>query len=142
MHYCVRYHFRAFGDHWVSSSLIGAMCTPLHVLVVLLCSGCRACSCSLLLKGSRALSPPLLLYFLYKLIHYLLSTFSTNLPVQCGRGWGRVLLADRAHGWVASRVGSWVFWLFVFGVSSSSLSCSWAPNLHVQRRHQNVLRLT
>ena len=26
-----------FGNHWVSSSLEGAMCGPLHMLVVLLC---------------------------------------------------------------------------------------------------------
>ena len=30
-----------FGDHWVSGSFEGAMRTPLHVLVVLLCSAQR-----------------------------------------------------------------------------------------------------
>ena len=32
------------GDHWVSSSLEGAMHVPLHVLVVLLCSEHRVFS--------------------------------------------------------------------------------------------------
>lgn len=41
LHYCVGHHFRAFVDHWVSGSLIGAMCVPLHVLVVFLCSASR-----------------------------------------------------------------------------------------------------
>ena len=46
----------------------------LHVLVVLLCSAYRACSCSLLFKAPNPISP-LLLYFSYSLNHYLLSTF-------------------------------------------------------------------
>ena len=33
---------------------------------------------------------------------------------------GLLGMASRAHGWVASRAGSWVFWLLGFGVSSSS----------------------
>ena len=40
-----------FGDHWVSSSLEGAVHAPLHVLVVLLCSAYRAISCSLHFLG-------------------------------------------------------------------------------------------
>ena len=36
-----------FGDHLVSGSLKGAMCAPLHVLLVLLCSLYRAFSRSL-----------------------------------------------------------------------------------------------
>ena len=51
LRYCVRYHFRAFGNRWVSASFIGALRAPLHVLVVLLCSAYRACSCSLLFKA-------------------------------------------------------------------------------------------
>ena len=40
------------------------------------------------------------------------------------------IIAGRARGWVASRAGCWVFWLFGIRVSSSSSQCSWAPNLH------------
>ena len=60
LRYCVRHHFRAFGDHWVSGSLIGAMRAPLHMLVVLLCSAYRACSCSLLFKAPH----PIIIIFL------------------------------------------------------------------------------
>ena len=42
LHYYVRHHLRAFGDHWVSGSLKGAMRVPLNVLIVLLCSAYRA----------------------------------------------------------------------------------------------------
>ena len=117
-------------------SLIGAMRAPLHMLVVLLCSAYRACSCSLLFKASHPHPPLLLLYFLHSLNRYLLSRFSTVLQVQCDgcRGWGRVFLVGRARGCVVIRAGSWVFWLFGFGVSSSSPPCSWAPNLHMRRR--------
>ena len=59
--YCVRHHFRAFGDHWVSGSLIGAMRALLHELVVLLYSAYRACSCSLLFK---ALHPIIIIFFI------------------------------------------------------------------------------
>ena len=38
LRYCVGHNSWAFGDHWVSCSLKGAMRAPLHVLVVLLCS--------------------------------------------------------------------------------------------------------
>ena len=107
------------------------MRAPLQVLVVLLYSAYRACACTLLFKAHHPI-PPLLLYFL--LAYYLLSKFSTVLPVQCAGGWGRVFLAGRARGWVASRTGSWVFWLFGFGVSTSSFPCSWAPNLHMRQR--------
>ena len=133
LRYCVRHHFRAFGDHWVSCNLTGAMHVPFHVPVVLLCLAYRACSCSLLFKALHPIPPLLLLYFLYSLIIYLVS-FSTVLPVQCDGFWGGVFLAGGTHGWVASRAGSWVFWLFGFGVSSSSPPCSWAPNLHMRRR--------
>ena len=132
------HHFRAFGDLWVSGSLIGVMRVLLHVLAVLLCSAYRACSCSLLFKAPTPPPPPLFLYFLYSLNHYLLSEFSTVLTVQCdgcwGGGWGRVFLAGGARGWLASMAGSWVFWLSGFGLSSSSPPCSWAPNLHMRQR--------
>ena len=42
LHYCVGRDSRAFGDHWVSGSLKGAMRALLHVLVVLLCSACTS----------------------------------------------------------------------------------------------------
>ena len=42
LHYCVGHDCRAFGDHWISGSLKGAMHVPLHVPVVLLCSAYRA----------------------------------------------------------------------------------------------------
>ena len=126
--YCVRHHFRAFGDDWVSGSLKGAMRAPLRVLVVLLCSAYRVCSCSMLFKAP-------LLYFLYSLILYLPTRFSTVLPVQCDRywgiGWSRVFVEGEARGWVTSRVGSWVFLLFGFGVSNSSPPCCWAPNFQM-----------
>ena len=97
------YRVRVFGDRRVGGSLIGAMCAPLHVLVVLLCSAYRACSCSLL-KAPHP-HPPLCYYIFYIV---LLGRFSTVLPVQCGKGWDRVFLADGARGWIASRAGSWL----------------------------------
>ena len=133
LHYCVGHDSRAFGDHWVSGSLKGAIREPLHVLVVLLCSAYRVFTCSLLFQGSPPLSPPFILYFLHSLIHHLPSRFSTVLPVQCDRCWSRGW--DRARGWVAVRAGSWMFWLLGFGVSSSRPPCSWAPNLHMRQRH-------
>ena len=97
------------GDHWVSGSLRWAMNAPLRMVVVLLCLAYRACSCSLLFKVPH--STPLYYYiFLCSLIeHYLLSKFSTVLPVQVDGCWGGVFLVCGAHGWVASRAGSWVF---------------------------------
>ena len=110
LRYCVKNHFRAFGNYWVSGSLIGATPALLHVLAVLLCSAYRACSCSLLFKAPHPDPPPLLLSFLYSLNHSLLSKFTTVLPVQCdgcwGGGWFRVFLAGGAPSWVASRAGS------------------------------------
>ena len=113
------------------------MRAPLHVLVVLLCSAYRVCSCSLLFKAPHPI-PPLWLYFLYSLI----TIYSVSFPLffqfsvtGAGAGAGAgFFLAGGARGWVASRAGSWVFWLFGFGVSSSSSPSSWAPNLHMRRR--------
>ena len=52
-----------FGDHWVRGSLEGAMHTPLHVLVGLLCSVYWVFSCSLHFLGF----PPffLVLFIIY-----------------------------------------------------------------------------
>ena len=141
LHYCIGHDSRACGDHWVRGSLKGLCVCHLHMSVVLLCSAYRVFLCSLLFQCSPPLSTPLC-YILYSLLY----RFSTFLPVQCdrcwGRGWGRVffffLLAGRACGWVASRVGSWVFWLLGFGFSSSRPAplapCSWVPNLHMRQR--------
>ena len=68
LHHCVRHHFRAFGRHWVSGGLKGAIRAPLHVLVVLLCSAYSACSCSSLFKASHPIPPLLLYFFKYSLI--------------------------------------------------------------------------
>ena len=73
----------------------------LHVLVVLLCSAYRVCSCSLLFKAPHP-HPPLSLYCLYSLIHYLLTRFSTFLPVQSvgpGFFWRAGLMAGLQVGW-------------------------------------------
>ena len=118
LHYCVGHDSRAFGDHWVSGGLkLGAMRAPLHVLVVLLCSAYRAFSCSLLFQGFPPLSRPFILYFLYSLLY----RFSTVLPVQCdgcqGRDW---VFSGGWDGWVASRAGSWVFWLLGLGSTENS----------------------
>ena len=61
---------RAFGDHWVSSSLKGAMRAPLHVLVVLLCSVYRVFSCSLLFLGSPPLSSPV--YYIFYIVLFII----------------------------------------------------------------------
>ena len=64
LRYCVRHHFRAFGDHRVSGSLIGVMRAPLQVLVVLLYSAYRACSCSLLFKAPHPIPPFIFILFI------------------------------------------------------------------------------
>ena len=82
-------------------------------------------SCSVLCQGSPPLSLPFII-MLYSLGYYLPSRFSTVLLVQCHGCWGlgQGLMAGGARGWVASRAGSRVCWLFGFGVSSSSPPCS------------------
>ena len=137
LRYCVGHDSRPFGNHWVSSSLKGAMRVPLHAPVVLLCSAGRAFSCSLLFQGSPPLSPAL--YYIFNIALFSMYPVGSPLFFQfsvmgAGRGWGLgqvFFLSGGAHGWVASRAGSWVFWLLGFGVSSSSPPCSWAPNLHM-----------
>ena len=95
-----------FGNHWLSGGLEGAMCVPLHMLVILLCSAHRSSSGRMHSLGSPPLSLAALFYIL---IHYLPSRFSRVLPVQgagCwGRGCGRVVPAGGTHGWVESRAG-------------------------------------
>ena len=65
---------------------------------------------------------------------------SSGVEIECDGCWGgardRVfwragLVAGLQVGWALN----WVFWLFGFGVSSSSPLCSWAPNLHKRLRH-------
>ena len=91
------------------------MRAPLHVLVVLLCSAYRACSCSF--EGSSPHSP--LYYYIIYIV--LITIYSVSFAtVQCDWGWGRVFLAGGARRLVASQAGSSVFWLFGFGVSSSN----------------------
>ena len=70
LHYCVGHDSRAFGDHWVSGSLKGAIREPLHVLVVLLCSAYRVFTCSLLFQGSPPLSPPL--YYIFYIVLFII----------------------------------------------------------------------
>ena len=98
-----------FGDHWVSGSLEGEMCVPLHVPVVLLAQCTGPFLCSLHFLGSPPLFPPFSSFFFYSCIHYLPSKFSTVLPVHCDRCWGRFFLAGRGRGWVVSKAGSKVF---------------------------------
>ena len=49
------------------------MCAPLHMLVVLLCSAYRTCSCSLLFKAPHSIPPLLLLLFFYFSLIYSVS---------------------------------------------------------------------
>ena len=99
LRYCVGHHFSALA---ITGSAVsqGAILAPLHVLLVFLCLAYRAGSCSMLFKPPHP-HPPL---YLCSLIHYILRRFSTVLPVQCSRGWGRVFLVGVARGWVASGV--------------------------------------
>ena len=78
---------KAFGSHWVSGRLKGAMRAPLHMKVVLLCLAYRAFSCSLLFQSSPPLCP--LLFFL---------SFNSLIGWELGLG--------GACGWVASKAGS------------------------------------
>ena len=135
LHYYAGHDSRACGDHWVSSSLKGAMCAPLHLLVVLLCSMYRAFLCTLLFQGSPPLSRHL--YFIFYIVLFSICPVGSPLFFQfrvtgawAGPGAG-FFLAGRACGWVPSRAGSRVFWLLGFGITISSPPCSWAPNLHM-----------
>ena len=66
-HYCVGHCIRVFGDRSIGGSLIGVMCAPLHVHVVLLCSAYRACSFSLRFKAPHP-TPLFIIIFLCSLI--------------------------------------------------------------------------
>ena len=95
------------------------MRAPLHVPVVLLCSVYRAFSCSLLFPGYRYPPPPPLYYMFYIVLLIIYPVGSPLFFQFSGAGAG-FFPAGEARGWVASRAGSWVFWLLGFGVSSSS----------------------
>ena len=73
--YFVGLHFRSFGDHWVSSSLKGAMLAALHLLVVLLCSAYRACSWSWLFKAPHPYPPFIIIFFVIVLFIIYLEGF-------------------------------------------------------------------
>ena len=105
----------------------------LHVRIVLLCAVYRASSCSLLFKAPHPIPPFIIIFFI---IYSLIVIYSVSFPMffqfsVTGQGLGQGFSVRRARGWVASRAGSWVSWLFGFGVSSSSPPCSCAPNLHI-----------
>ena len=120
LHYCVGHDSRAFGDHWVSSSLKGICVCHLHMSVVLLCSAYRVFSCSLLFQGSPPLSPPL--HYIFYIVFYIGSPLFSQFSVMGAGarvGAGFFSLVGGARGWVASRAGSWVLWLLGFGFSSS-----------------------
>ena len=122
LRYCVGHDSKAFGNHWVSGSLKGLCVCHLHVSVVLLCSAYRAFSCSLLFQSSPPLSPHL--YYIVYIVFYIGSPLFFQFSVTGAGarvGAGFFFLAGGARGWVASRAGSWVFWLLGFGFSSSSL---------------------
>lgn len=101
----------------------------------------RVCSCSLLFKAPHP-HLPLCYYIFFSLVLFIIYSVgfplffqfnATGAGVGAGAGAG-FFLAGGAHGWVASTAGSWVFWLFGLGVSSSSTPCPWAPNLHMRQR--------
>ena len=83
-----------FGEHWVSCSLEGAMCAPLHVLVVLLISAYRVFSCSLPFLGSPPFPPLFLVLFI---IHTIGSPLFFQFSV-AGAGAGFFWQAGLMHG--------------------------------------------
>ena len=105
LRYCVGHDSRAFGDHWVSGSLKGAIHVPLHVLAVLLCSAYRAFSCSLLFQGSPS---PLYIIFLYSLIQYYLvgSPLFFQFSVMGARaGAGAGIFSSKQGSWLGCKEG-------------------------------------
>ena len=98
---------RAFGDHWVSRSLEGAMYAPLHVLVVLLCAAYRAFSFSLHFLSSPPLSPffSFTVYIAFFFIHlvgsllfFQLSVTGARVGTWAGSFWQVVLVAGLQLG--------------------------------------------
>ena len=88
LRYCVGHNSRAFGDHWVSSSLKGLCLCHLRMSVVLLCSAYRAFSCSLLFLGSfSAIFCPYYLWYGLPLRYHRPVTLFGFFPSGCGAGW-------------------------------------------------------